>query len=435
MSVTVESDEEFPSPNLDERMKALSKAVEGWQIEFRKARDRLYGILGDIYELAAKMGDDTAHRDALIRCVKQREDVKKSTRWSAEGRNIVYILLVGAFGLSEDMKTRRSQWQGSIDRALQENIGRTREAFIKLVKKEGGLRKLASKPANDTSESTNGSDSSEAANSNPSTPGRSSSANENFPANVLILESFQPQKPIFELEIDDGDFIDDVAVLLVKRMNAAGDKPKIEVLKTITKKPVVEKIAAEAIQELRDHQRRIYTEATLIYELNEFTLMYAKAPGFQKPVDSNAALKFRNAYNDLCKDPEWAEKYELKGSKCGTVLIQNDGHVDHSKIEVVNDDAHKWDPAQYIKGVPLGKLAPYDLTGRLEQCEAGLKKYLAERRQFLDTYQQIQAKKPRKKKLTSQQSGGATLEAWLNQGDEADEAEPDKEAGPDKTEE
>jgi hypothetical protein len=118
----------------------LEAAFDLWKTNSARTRQSLWDLLGNIYELSAKlMGNENA-RSGLIGLVSRREDVKSSTNWRSPGtKHPRELLLVLLLGLSEDSKATKSQWLSALKAAEAAGIEKSKSDFVDWISSVGGI--------------------------------------------------------------------------------------------------------------------------------------------------------------------------------------------------------------------------------------------------------------------------------------------------------
>ena len=357
-----------PELNVDEGLKALRERYDGYRSLLGSARKNLISMLGQTYEAACTFAHDDEAMRKLRLCADTHAAIKARPRWTSEGKSAAALLLLLMTIHDEEAAASRSQWQSAIEGAQRLEIDPTESAFVELVKRtEGGLRSLG-KRSDDAG-----------------------TANDNLKDNLDTVHKLKPERSKITMDLAELSFFKDVSILVVEK---TGDGGTVELLESVSDPRRVLSMAAFAADRLKKKENRDFEERKLIWELNRFTLMYAKAPWFNnEEVTGDSAITFMTAYNALRHDPEWNDRYGLAGTRLGSMEITSDPHVNHGKFEVVDKSFHKWDPGRYIHGTTQNRLVPYSLDGNDDDREAAMKGYYREYQSFAKAYWAARRKK------------------------------------------
>ena len=125
---------------LEPAIAELEAAFDLWKTNSARTRQSLWDLLGNIYELSAKLMDNQNARSGLIGLVSRREDVKSSTNWRSPGtKHPRELLLVLLHGLSEDSKATKSQWLSALKAAEVAGIEKSKGDFVDWISRVGGV--------------------------------------------------------------------------------------------------------------------------------------------------------------------------------------------------------------------------------------------------------------------------------------------------------
>lgn len=138
-------------PFLADGIAILSSAFKSWATAEGEGTRQLWSMLGQVYELGARVERSGAAKLDLIKRVNADPNVQDSPKWNPSKKTACELLLVTLLSIKEETKAKKSQWFSAIRAAEKAQTRPTQSDFVVFLESAGGIdgaRKLHAKPRN-----------------------------------------------------------------------------------------------------------------------------------------------------------------------------------------------------------------------------------------------------------------------------------------------
>ena len=310
----------------------LYETYDDWEPLQTRADERVYDLLGRIYEEAATIDADRDKRFALVVTVRKHREIKESKKWSANSKSSAELLVTLLLGLKEK-RSRKHNWLGVLAYAEEQEVPSNAEAFKAWISSSrvGGIEGAIDLYKGGTGETNQ------------------------VPLKDVVAKLEDKAEGAETVDVvltDHGP--EGLAVLIVRKVSDT----QVKVLSKSVEESKVKRVLADLGISKRPKKRTptqlASIETAALRSLNRVTQKIADG----RKLGGKDALVFMGAVERLNSVPELAEKHFAE-SPWVNPKFGDKSQKEADTIPVANTNFHAFDPGRYIRGAREASLIPY----------------------------------------------------------------------------